>query len=104
MIIKVKYLKSFLGKSIGLLASGKAEPVLLKTRTGIHTFGMSFPIDILILDNHKTVVKLKENLNPNSLFFWNPVFETVIELPGGYIRKKGIEKGTKLEINYTETI
>jgi hypothetical protein len=67
--------------------------MLLKTHFGIHTFGMKYPIDILILDQQNCVVARKENLKPNTIFLWNPRYETVLELPAGTIKK------TKTEID-----
>ena len=90
--IKVKYLKSFLERSKGLIGENKAFPILFKTRFGIHTFGMKYPIDVVILDNLK-IVKTKANLQPNRTFFWNPIHNTVIELPVGSLAEKGFKIG-----------
>ncbi len=82
----------------GLLGSKKAYPVLLKTRFGIHTLGMKFPIDVIILDKNNFVVKLAKNLKPNHIFLWNPLYETCIELPTGEIAKRKIVVGEKTKI------
>lgn len=66
--LKVKILKSFKDKTVGLLGAKSAYPVLMKTRFGIHTFGMKFPIDALVLDKKSRVVKICENLKPNGVF------------------------------------
>ena len=97
MRLKVKYLT---GKNrlLGLINSEKAYPVLIQTRFGIHTFGMRFPIDILILDKNNKVVKISKNLKPNRIFLWNPMFDKVIELPAGEIEKRGIRLETKINL------
>lgn len=96
MILKVRFLKSFFDKSIGLLGAKKAHPVYFKTRFGIHTFGMKFPIDVLILDANNKVVKIAEDLQPNKILFWNPRFDQVVELPLGKIKKNKIRIGENM--------
>jgi len=96
--LKIRVLNSFWQKTIGLLGQKKAEPVLFRTRFGIHTFGLKFPIDVLILDSKNRVTKIKTNLPPFHFFFWNPLFNTVIELPVGEIAKLNIRSSDTLEI------
>lgn len=61
--------------------------MLLKTRFGIHTFGLKYPIDVLILNKQNYVVAMKEKLKTNRIFVWNIKYETVLELPYGVIKK-----------------
>ncbi len=96
--LEVTILKSWKERTIGLLGETKARPVLLKTRFGIHTFGMKFSIDVLVLDQHNTVVTLVENLQQNLIFVWSPRFDTIIELPAGAIKKYTITVGEKLQL------
>ncbi|MBI2074450.1 MAG: DUF192 domain-containing protein [Candidatus Levybacteria bacterium] len=98
--LKVKILKNFKEKAIGLLSEKKPFPVLIRTRFGIHTFGLRFPIDVLVLDKFNKVVKISENLKPNRVFFWNPLYSKVIELPKGEIRKSKIKIGETIRIKY----
>lgn len=100
MKIKVKLLKSIREKTFGLLLFDSILPVLFKTRFGIHTLGMSLPIDVIILNKDNVVVKMKENLLPNRIFVWPLQFNTVIELPANYIRKQNIKIGDKLELDF----
>ena len=96
--IHVTFLKSLAAKSRGLLAHQKASPVLIKTRFGIHTFGMRFPIDVLILNKNDEVVKTAENLKPNRIFIWSLFYDTVVELPAGEITKRNIKIGEKVKL------
>lgn len=96
--LKAKKLTSFSDKSIGLLGTSKPHPVYFQTRFGIHTFGMKYPIDVVILDINDVVVKIKEYLKPNKLFLWNPKFDQVIELPNGEIEKNKIKVGEKIKL------
>lgn len=79
----------------------KNEPISMQfiTNFGIHTFLMNHPIDVLILDNNSKVLKIKKNLKPNKLFFWNPKFSKIIELM--LIKNHNTKIGDILElINY----
>ena len=91
--IKAAYLKSRRARMIGLLGRHKAIPIYLKTHFGIHTFGLKFPIDVLILDRSNKIVKMVENLLPNQVFLWLPIYDQVYELPSGYISQHHIKTG-----------
>ena len=85
-------------KVLGLINVKAAYPILLKTRFGIHTFGLKFPIDVLVLDQDNKVVKLYKDLKPKRIFLWPPIFERVVELPIGEIEKRQIKLGSKIEL------
>lgn len=86
------------GKVIGLIGKKKPVSLLIKTRFGIHTFGLKFPIDVLILDKKNKIVSLKKSLKPNRIFLWNPLYEKVLELPEGTINEEGLKVGHKLNL------
>lgn len=79
--------KTHRDRNIGLLAYKTPVAMLLKTRFGIHTFFMKYPIDVLVLDSESRIVKLRENLKPNDIFVWNPKYNTIIELPPKTIKQ-----------------
>ncbi|MGC9603549.1 MAG: DUF192 domain-containing protein [Minisyncoccia bacterium] len=91
--------KTFNDKANGL--SGKDAPaaIFFKTRWGIHTFGVKFPIDCVITDNNFEIKGLEENLKPNRFFFWQPKYKNVLELPAGTISKTGTRVGDILEMS-----
>lgn len=98
---KIKVTKqSFLLKWKGLLGVKKPYSLLLQTRFGIHTFGLTFPIDVVILDRSFVVRKFKERLSPNKIFLWNPHYDYVLELPTGSIQKYGLVIGEKIVLEY----
>lgn len=98
-IISENYLnKNALGKIKGLIGIKNPEVIIFKTRFGIHTFLLKFPIDVLILDKKNKVMKLKIKLMPNRVFFWSIKFDTVIEMPVGFIEKSKTEVGDKLTL------
>lgn len=96
--LKVKVLKSFAEKFVGLIGSKQAYPVFFQTRWGIHTCGMRFAIDVLILDPQLQVVKIVANLLPNRIFLWPVVYQNVVELPDGDVRRLKIKIGDKINL------
>ena len=90
--------KSFINKYLGLLRKSNSRSLMFKARFGIHTFGLRKAIDVIILDNKFSVVKFKENLKPNSVFFWNPIYNLVIELPSETLKKTQTTLGCYLKL------
>jgi len=95
--LKVKELKSWREKIVGLIGKKRPENVFIRTRFGIHTFFLKFPIDVMILDNKNKVVDVK-TVKPNHIFFWNPIYDKVLELPEGTIEKKKIKIGGEIKL------
>lgn len=89
--IAVNEAKNLKEKVVGLIGKEKAKALLIKTHFGIHTFGLKFPIDVLILNKKNKVAKLSKHLKPGKILMWNPLHETVLELPEGTVDKKKIK-------------
>jgi uncharacterized membrane protein (UPF0127 family) len=102
VILSVKILSGLREKSKGLIGVQKIEPIFFTTRWGIHTYGVLSPIDVLILDNNHRVVKIRKGFLPNRIFFWNPKYENVVELPAGTIAKKEIAAGSIIELECSD--
>ncbi len=85
-------------KSIGLIGAAKAKPLILQAQFGIHTFGMRFPIDVLVIDKEHKVAALKESLAPFRFFVWNPKYSLIIELPAGTIGKTKTSIGDTISL------
>ena len=83
----------------GLLGTKRPRTVWFLTRWGIHTFGMRYPIDVIILDKRGNVQVLRKQLLPQRFFFWNPRYNLVIEAPVGTIREKKITKGLHIALS-----
>jgi uncharacterized membrane protein (UPF0127 family) len=96
--VKVRLCSSITNRTFGQIGKKEPEALMFLTRFGIHTFGIKFPLDILVLDSNNVVVKLKKSLNPNRVFFWPLKFDKVLELPGGYIGGKNINIGSKISL------
>ncbi len=84
-------------KIIGLIGKDKNEIVIFKTRFGIHTFFLKFPIDLVIASKNNRAVFIKKSVKPGRFVFWNPKYNTVIEMPEGTIEKLDINLGSILK-------
>lgn len=82
----------------GLIFYKNPVGMILWTRFGIHTFFMKYPIDVVILDNKMSVVNMSRDLRPNSVFFWNPKYKFVLELPAGSIMRSRTEIGDRIKL------
>ena len=80
----------------GLIGSDGKTALYMQTRWGIHTFGMSFPIDLIILDRKNKVVKYKRNLKPNRVFFWSPIYNNVVEVPTALVPEGAVKIGDEI--------
>ncbi|WHY76787.1 DUF192 domain-containing protein [Neobacillus sp. WH10] len=62
----------------------------------VHMFFMKFPIDVVLLNERKEVVKVFNELKPWKIT--KPINEaySTLELPAGSIKKFGIRNGIKL--------
>lgn len=94
-----KLLKDFRSKSKGLMNSKTFETVAFYTRFGIHTFGMKYPIDVIVTDKKFKVASIKENLVPNRVYLWNPKYIFVIEVENGTVKRSQTKVNDFLEIN-----
>lgn len=76
----------------------EGEGLLIKPCKGVHTFGMRFPIDIVVLDKDNLVIAVSKNLPPNRL---TPVYKraaAVLELPAGILESTTTAIGNRIEI------
>jgi len=101
----------------GLLGAREAFAVSIKTRWGIHTIGMRFPIDVVVCEINVREVSLPKeerlpeggetwivravrgNMSPHRFFFWNPRWRNVLELPMGTIALTRTVAGDRLKIS-----
>jgi len=88
---------SLLDNFLGMLLSKNSHGLLFKTHFGIHTFFMKSPIDVLILDKKNNVAIVKRSMNPNRIYTWSIMFNNVLELPNGTIKKLKINTGDNLK-------
>ena len=98
MRIKARIARGIKEETFGLIGESKFHPLLIKTRFGIHTFFLKFPLDVVVLDKNNKIVKLRQNLAPNRIFVWNPKYGKVLELPKNTINKMKLDLGDKVNI------
>lgn len=91
---------SGLAKITGLMFRDKPQAIFFTTRFGIHTFGLKYPIDIVILDDQNRARIIKSALLPNKIFFWNPRHSQVLELPEGTVNKQKIKLGDRVRLQF----
>lgn len=72
------------------------EPALLITScNSIHMYFMSFPIDVLFLDNDYKIIKRIDALPPRRIVWPVQGAKMVLEAPVGYL--DGVKEGSRLE-------
>jgi uncharacterized protein len=92
-------------RAVGLLGQPGLDPgggLFIDPSSGIHTFGMSFPIDVIALDRNLRVRGLWPKLGPfriAGLSWWT---SCVVELPVGAIQDSGTQVNDQLAIRREE--
>lgn len=85
-------------KAQGLIGKLEGTAIYFQTRLGVHTFGVKFPIDIVICDFELTVKRIFENVEPGHVVLWNPIWNNVFELPVGTAHPANLNLGDTLQI------
>ncbi len=92
---------------IGLLADSGLRPgsgLLIEPSSGVHTFGMRFPIDVVALDRSLCVRGVWESLRPSRIAAVGLKTHKVLELPVGSIRESGTQVNDQLVLQDPGTI
>ncbi len=86
---------------VGLLGRNQLATgggLLITPSSGIHTWGMRFPIDVVALDSQLRVVAIRENLGSFRIAAVNWRTRSVLELPVGAVKEGQIELGDQLAV------
>lgn len=86
----------------GLLGHAPLQPgegLLLRGEQAIHTFGMTFAIDVLFLDRAGRVVHLIPAMPPWRISPFVARARAVLELPAGIIAQTGTALGDQIELD-----
>jgi len=83
----------------GLL--GRPEPdegegLMIVPCRGVHMFGMSYPLDVLLLDDEGEVLEIYESLEPWSRSGYHGDARCALELPAGTVGATGTAPGDRL--------
>lgn len=92
---------TFVLRLFGLLGKSRIDPqagLLIRPSSGVHTFGMRFPIDIVSLDKANRVLGTWENIGPGNVRGVSLRTRSVLELAGGRIRECGIATGDQIVV------
>jgi uncharacterized protein len=102
LAFRVRVADSILGRLIGLLGRRSLKPdagVWIVPANAIHTVGMLFTFDVVMIDKDFKVVGLRELIRPCRIMWPNLRAESVIELPAHTIFKSRTEIGDHLVID-----
>ena len=98
----IRVAESGLSRIIGLLGERKLAPgdgLLIVPSQGVHTLGMLFPIDIVVLDNDWKVLDVRNRMRP---FLVTRIYfkaAAVLELPPGSVEHSDTCIGDRLEFD-----
>jgi protein-S-isoprenylcysteine O-methyltransferase Ste14/uncharacterized membrane protein (UPF0127 family) len=70
--------------------------------TGVHTFGMDYPLDVIFLDGDGRVVKVIRNLPPNRVTGIVPSAGSALEFPAGVLGEGEVRIGDRLRVEVDE--
>lgn len=87
---------------LGMKSLARGHGLWIRPCSSIHTFGMSFAIDVVYLDRRQRVRKVVRRVSAwrISCCF---VAHSVIELPAGLIEETGTRRGDQLRVTCKKT-
>jgi len=97
---RIRVAESGLSGIIGLLGEHKLTPgdgLLIVPSQGVHTLGMQFPIDVLVLDNDWKILGVRKRMRP---FLVTRIYfraAAVLELPPGTVEDSSTCVGDSVE-------
>lgn len=97
---KIRVAETGLTRIVGLLGERSIVPgdgLLIVPSQGVHTFGMMFPIDVVVLDQDWKAIGICHSMKPFRLtkVYWKGA--AVLELPSGMLNKTQTSLGDALE-------
>jgi hypothetical protein len=105
LAFRVNIADSVAGRLIGLLGRRSLKPdsgVWIVPANAIHTIGMMFSFDVVMIDKNFRVVSVKELVKPFRVILPKLRAESVIELPAHTICRSRTEVGDELVIDRYE--
>ncbi len=98
---RVTVADSVLSRLVGLLGRASLPPdtgIWIRPCNSIHTIGMLFRFDLLLIDKNHRVVGLRQRVRPFTLTWPNLRANSVLELPADTIVNSRTELGDSLRI------
>ena len=105
LAFRVKVADSIFGRLVGLLGRRSLQPdsgVWIVPANAVHTIGMMFSFDLVLIDKDFRVVGLRELVRPFTITMPNRKAESVIELPAHTIFRSRTQIGDQLVIERYE--
>ena len=105
LAFRVKVADSVLGRLVGLLGRRSLQPdsgVWIVPANAVHTIGMLFTFDLILIDKNFKVVGLRELVRPFKITKPNFRAESVLELPAHTIFRSRTQIGDHLLIERYE--
>lgn len=102
---RVTVADSVLGRLVGLLGRRSLKPdsgVWIVPANAVHTIGMLFSFDLVLIDKNFKVVGLRELIRPFTITWPNHRAESVLELPAHSIFRSRTQIGDQLQIDRYE--
>jgi len=96
---QIRFASTSLARLIGLLGAANPRPgegLLLAPSSGVHTWGMSFPIDVVTMDRRWRVRRVWEELPPWRILCPWPTTRIILELPAGRTEELRLRAGDQL--------
>jgi uncharacterized protein len=96
----IRVAESGLSRIVGLLGERGLAPgdgLLIMPSQGVHTLGMLFAIDVVVLDNDWKVLDVHKRMRPflvTRIYF---AAAAVLELPSGTVERSGTRIGDRLD-------
>lgn len=83
---------------LGRKQLGEDRGIWIRPCKSVHTLFMRFPIDLVYLSVDGTVVKTRAGVQPFQFFLGGKQAHSALELPAGFLDRKPITVGEKLEV------
>ena len=102
---RVRVAETGLTRIVGLLGESGLSPgdgLLILPSSGVHTWGMTFPIDVVILDNDWRIIAVRPEMRPFRVtrLYWKAA--GVLELPPGTVESTSTSVGDELAFSRIE--
>ncbi|MGH9773586.1 MAG: DUF192 domain-containing protein [Candidatus Acidiferrales bacterium] len=94
---------TYIRRLVGLLGKGKrwsrpGRGMWINPSHGVHTIGMTFPLDLIFLNQDKQVVSVEEHVRPFRFSIVSLKAASVLELPAHTVFRTGTQVGDLVEI------
>ncbi|MET9293755.1 DUF192 domain-containing protein [Streptomyces sp. NPDC003077] len=99
VVVPLEIAASYRARSRGLLGrDGVDGALLLSPASGVHTFGMRFPIDVAYLGRDLTVLAVR-TMRPGRLGLPRPRSRHVLEAEAGAMARWGLGAGVRVTVD-----